>query len=373
MTDWDIRLLNPPCALTANLARILLRSLGKIEVECQGFAWWPRPAHGDHLTLERFDITLGSEPLHTGELVLVEAERGRVDLLRVLRCKHGAGQVGVALDTDPNSRRKISLEEILARSTPREEWGPLKVHLFSIASRLGASLAFIRQVRGIALDKDPAKTVLCKYDFQAKDYLELDLTLPAFLRQTFEACAPNSVVLVGGCGTGPDLISLKKLGLKPVGCDFSIEMLRAAQSRPELCDVSMVATDLRSPCFRPASFDLIYLTPDVYNFVPGRRARIQMMKKLLDLLKPGGHLILTAREFSGKLEVLRCLIYLVTRLRRHEVAAEWGDWFTTYFTLDGRLRFSFVHLFSQDSIEEELKQAARGGARRVEGFWVVAA
>ncbi len=360
-----IRLHNPPSLVTPGLARLLLRRLGRIEVVCNGHAWWPWPSHGAVLALDRFDADGRGPELRVGELVLVQAEGRQVELVRVLDPARGpGGRIEVAEDAVPGSRRRILAGEILARSGPRPRLERLKARCFPLSSRLAGLGALVRETREAVSAELGAESVLAKYDAQAADYGRMFQDPPSGVKRFLEtALEKGGRLLVAGCGTGPDVAALAGMGFEVAGLDASIEMLRHARARPSLQTARLVASDIRWPGLASRRFSWIYMTPDVLNFIPRRSERIRALRALRELVVPGGGLLLGSRSFSGVRERMRCLLnYLVRRSCRRFV--EWGDWYTTYVTADGRIQHSFIHIFSQRALRSEIEAAGWSGVRR---------
>ncbi|MGH9390736.1 MAG: hypothetical protein ACRD1Z_14055, partial [Vicinamibacteria bacterium] len=100
-----------------DMARLLLRAGRAIEVECQGHAWWPSPAHRERILLEGFGPAGPRDRVRSGDLLFISDEQGLGDLVRLVGpIAPSAMSAEVALDADPASRRRIPLSSIIARA-----------------------------------------------------------------------------------------------------------------------------------------------------------------------------------------------------------------------------------------------------------------
>ena len=104
---------------------------------------------------------------------------------------------------------------------------------------------------------------------------------PAFLR-----LEPGERILDAGCGTGASLPSFVAGGARPVGIDFSVEMLKLAHRRQP--GVHLAAADLQRPLpLRPRRFDaaLCALVGEHLDDLPA------VFTELRRVLRPQGRLV----------------------------------------------------------------------------------
>ena len=367
MIHRSVRLVDPPVLLTPSLARILLARRSNLEVECQGLAWWPHPSHGERISLERYDGERDSKPLTIGELVLIRDDEGRIDLLRVADFCEGV--VELVLDSDRAFRCRVDGERILARrgrSRPIERF-VAAAHRFT--APIIAALLRHRHSSIVELGADPSSTVALKYDEQSDNYggRPDHKTIPeaAELISRGDRTKP---VLVGGCGTGPDVAAFSARGFRVVGVDFVLSILRYGTKRG-VSNSSFAAMDLRRLGFRDGAFGAVYLTEDVYSFISGRQNRIDLLRALRSVTAPGGSLLFTARPLESTTGWIRLADYSAGRFRWRGGKFEWGDWYSSFIAGDGSLRHSFVHVFTDRAIERELLEAGWGEIARSGSVW----
>ncbi len=97
---------------------------------------------------------------------------------------------------------------------------------------------------------------------------------------------PGEDVLDAGCGTGRSLPSLVAAGARPVGIDFSVEMLKVARRR--LPGARLAAADLQRPLpLRPRRFDAA-LCALVGEHLPDLRATFSEVQRVL---RPAGRFV----------------------------------------------------------------------------------
>ena len=93
-----------------------------------------------------------------------------------------------------------------------------------------------------------------------------------------------------GCGAGRSTRFLKGLGFEVVGIDISEEMLAIARRRDPECEYLRVE-DGRYEHLGVGGYDLVQ---SIFTFdnIPGRENRARILSGLVDLLAPGGKLVM---------------------------------------------------------------------------------
>jgi SAM-dependent methyltransferase len=112
---------------------------------------------------------------------------------------------------------------------------------------------------------------------------------------------PEHVVVDAGCGTGRHLRELLSRSARVIGLDHSGEMLAIARERvpPEDRDrVELLEADLRSLPLDDASADRV-LCFETLQHVPTAEFRLEAVRELFRVLKPGGVFVISAYRWLG--------------------------------------------------------------------------
>jgi SAM-dependent methyltransferase len=162
-------------------------------------------------------------------------------------------------------------------------------------------------------------------------------------------------ILLLGLGGGREAIPLARLGFEVTGVDFVPEMVRLAleNAASEGVKIQGLVGEISTLDLPPASFDVVWLSQSMYSLIPTRKRRVEMLRCLRRILKPGGYLNCMFHwekgiRFSPKVELARKIFSVLTL---GNLWYEPGDllW----------LNAEFVHAFSS---EEELRsEFAAGG------------
>jgi len=334
----------PRCFATTNLVRMLGASDPPLELIYCGDRMWPTLQHGARFTVE----TTEEGKLAPGTVVLVERD-GIPDLLRVA-CDDDE-TLSVVADADPGMSATVSRRELLGRAClPRLACNPRR------AARRRRTLD-LREAWRERPDpaEDPAATVLDKYESQATYYAQAggeDID-PALRLRIRNQLPTGGTVLVVGSGAGRESFALAEDGFRVVGIEFSPAMVRSSAmeaTRREL-DVVFLQADVREHVAEAASLDGVLFTYDVYSFLPGRRGRVELLRRVRSWLRPGGAVFLSARRLLSFYD--RLILSLQWLALQRSGDAEWGDSHTRWIPDDGRLRRSFVHVFSPEQLRRE--------------------
>lgn len=167
-----------------------------------------------------------------------------------------------------------------------------------------------------------------------------------------------------GCGNGQLARTLAQSGFhgEYLGLDFSLPLLKDAESQPGAFPVNFRAVDLTSDFSLPTSHFSLITAFAVLHHIPGAELRLNILQKARALLAPGGKFIHSEWQFlnSPKL-VARIQPWERVNLSAAEVDA--GD--TLLDWRSGGTGLRYVHHFS----EPELSQmAAESGFRVDETF-----
>lgn len=108
-------------------------------------------------------------------------------------------------------------------------------------------------------------------------------------------------VLILGLGSGREVIPLARMGFEVTGVDFVPQLTEMAKN---IClkrgvNIEVQVQEISKLDFPPCSFDLVWLSSGMYSSVPGRKRRVEMLKKISSILKPGGFFLL---QYYGEAE-----------------------------------------------------------------------
>jgi len=151
----------------------------------------------------------------------------------------------------------------------------------------------------------------------------------AYLRAVEDACAfhalglrPTDTVLDAGCGTGLQLGALLEQAGRVIGVDHSPASIERARARTR--DVAggrleLLAADLRELPLETASVDRV-ISNGVLQHIPTEAFRLQALRELHRVLRPGGVLVVLAYRWLGHIRRARDG-YFDSGLYRHAFTA----------------------------------------------------
>ncbi len=98
-------------------------------------------------------------------------------------------------------------------------------------------------------------------------------------------------VLVLGLGGGREAIALARTGYEVVGVDYSTELSAKAleNAAKHGVKIAVLVQEISALELPSNSFDLAVLFAGMYSAIPTRKRRVQMLKKIASILKPGGY------------------------------------------------------------------------------------
>jgi SAM-dependent methyltransferase len=140
------------------------------------------------------------------------------------------------------------------------------------------------------------RSTIAFYENDAAEYARAtrSISLAAEI-QWFSQFVPASArVLDVGCGSGRDLVALKRAGMRPIGLELSARLAAIARDYSE-CQV--VEGDMRNPPFADAAFDGIWAAASLLHL---NRADVgRTLWQLHRLLVPGGTLFASMKVGLG--------------------------------------------------------------------------
>ena len=182
-----------------------------------------------------------------------------------------------------------------------------------------------------------------------------------FEKQALEHCVEKvGSALVLGSGAGREAIALAGCGWSVVGIEQSSALTRVSRERanrdhPELA-IEWHRWDVTQGIPLTSSFDLICLFNTLYNLIPTRKLRVQLLKDCKAHLNPAGLCMLVFCIQRKSPSLLKNWAHGIRRAAGVLLAGnprlEWGDRWTEEY---------FMHYFS--SMEEVISEACEAGLR----------
>ena len=159
-------------------------------------------------------------------------------------------------------------------------------------------------------------------------------------------------LLLLGVGGGREAIPLARLGFAVTGVDFIPEMVEKAKENAarQGLRIEVLTQDLSKLEVSSESYDIIWFSIFMYSFIPTRKRRVRMLKKVRMALKPDGYCVCqfylgTKNMPARKWEFIRKFFAFITLGNSHY---EKGD-----MIFNG----SFAHSFSsEDELRSELEE-----------------
>jgi 2-polyprenyl-3-methyl-5-hydroxy-6-metoxy-1,4-benzoquinol methylase len=184
------------------------------------------------------------------------------------------------------------------------------------------------------------------------------------VRKILETIQADASVLDLGCGNGNFLRELSQRGHKQplLGVDFSLPLLRDAQSAPEVSfrevDLSQLSA-FSEQLSVPGGWDVITMFATLHH-IPSREIRLDILKTVHKLLKPTGKFILSNWQFLNSAKLTsRIQAWDKAGINKNDV--EEGDYLLDWRSGGEGLRYA--HHFSA----QELLGLAEQAEMRVTG------
>jgi len=100
-------------------------------------------------------------------------------------------------------------------------------------------------------------------------------------------------LLLLGVGGGREAIPLAKMGFRVTGVDFVPAMVEKtrANARSQGVDIKVAVQDITKISSPPSSFDVVWLSYNMYSGVPTRKRRIAMLKRIHTMLTSDGYFL----------------------------------------------------------------------------------
>ncbi len=370
------------CIATVGLLNILQRKKDKIQLLYRGDILLPSIQSGDELIIGK------SEEIRQGDFVLFIDDEGIPDLMRLLRKKHGLCILGA----DAIALRKMKISSISILGVVKAVYRRGKqIHkrrflgqplLFSLYSSINSLLREIIEIfhRPHFYDEGEAvKKVGEKYDLDAQ-YFPKDGSCESesfnfnIMRRFI---GTGEKVLVLGSGTGSEAISLAREGCTVLGVDLSPKRIDMAKEKAKKAkiDVSFAVMDASQLAIKDRDYNSIIFTPDVYSYIPNKKARVDMLKKLSPQLAPDGKILFNIKYYPSfrsyiKINVSNVLHNLIS-FRSKNRKSEFGDWYTKFLDLKGKAQFSYCKFFRRSEIKKEINKAGYQILDNIQRVWII--
>ena len=168
---------------------------------------------------------------------------------------------------------------------------------------------------------------------------------------------PEDRILVVGCGTGRDLIALRKLGHRVEGLDVAPGAIALARRMLERQGLSAdLYTGPVESVALPGSFDAFVFSWFCYGYIPQRETRIGVLRKLSAHLRPGGRILICYIPAERPPRLLpTALMRLVARVTRSDWRPDLGDVIGP--AARDRKAVHYEHQFWEGELEAEARAA----------------
>ncbi len=134
------------------------------------------------------------------------------------------------------------------------------------------------------------------YNEKCRDYFETTVNVDpsSFLKPLLKWLWPGATVLDIGCGSGRDLLWLKKRGFRPDGLERASKLAELARKYSG-CPVN--EADFTTYDFSQKQYDALLLIGALVHLEPYKLKSV--LSKFCKALKDKGHILLTLKEGSG--------------------------------------------------------------------------
>jgi SAM-dependent methyltransferase len=189
---------------------------------------------------------------------------------------------------------------------------------------------------------------------------------------------PGGAILDIGCGAGREAVALALSGFNVVAIDIAPAMVERARQNAKARGVEIefrvMGTDGLD--FPPETFDGVFIGWQIHSHTPGRDRRIETLRRIRQLLKRDGVLLLfqSWREYTTWVSRARLVDGLrrLGRLFMGDALSEPGDDLIRGVTAGGAyLPLAFYHHFhNADEVQLELEAGGFVTSHTEDGLWV---
>ena len=165
---------------------------------------------------------------------------------------------------------------------------------------------------------------------------------------------PGDRVLLIGCGSGREVLAFSQRGCEVVGVEPSGETLAIARASSAQTGQSVTLLHgFAEDVDLPGTFDVCWFSYFAYSYIPDRRRRVALLKRLAAQLRPRGRIVVTCLSDAAppRSRVVR-IGQWVGRLARNDWQMAEGD---VFVRAEPTIRlFHYQHVFSVDELAGEL-------------------
>jgi SAM-dependent methyltransferase len=129
----------------------------------------------------------------------------------------------------------------------------------------------------------------------------------------------NGRLLLLGAGGGREAIPLSQMGFEITVLDFVPEMVQKAEenARKRGLYFQGVVQEISTLDMPADSFDIVWLSSAMYSSVPTMKRRIDMLRRIHEILKPGGYFVcqfhwMAVNPFTPKVEFARKIFSFIS-------------------------------------------------------------
>jgi len=372
---------------------------GHVFFQARGNGFFPLIRNGDILHIQQ----IGGSALQIGGLALVQRPPGVFALRLILQKtpydeRPAVKTEGVVLNENEET---ITGERLFGRITAIDREGHTKrcdhrlarvSHVIYFGTRpLVMIFLFIRKILLLFHPKffvrDPESSLRCV----AEKYNDAQEVLH-YAQWAFEGLDEEERLLVEqfmgrrrkvlniGCGAGREAFALAEQGFEVVGIDVASGMIAEAKHHAQTFGKN-VQFEVRSGTaldYPSNSFDCVLISAGVYSHIPTRQLRIDMLKKINDLLTPNGILFFSVLyrtgSFFSRISLYDAFRSIARPLLKKRLHSEPGDIIVRHVSPVGTSsKFCYLHLFKEGGeVLEELSSAGLDGFEdEKSSFWIV--
>jgi len=211
------------------------------------------------------------------------------------------------------------------------------------------------------VDINYAKYLLNKtrkdYNLIAEDFSRTRSFIPEDIKELGRYVKDGDRVLDLGCGNGRLVEVFKERNIEYIGADVSEKLIKIAKEKyPQ--NEFIIISDFNLP-FSNNYFDKVYSLA-VFHHIPSEEFRLQFLREIKRILKPGGNLILTVwnlnpfkmlliRKPKRTISFFKCLIFKILGKSK----LDYNDFFIPWKNICQR----YIHYFSKGELKRLVKKS----------------